>query len=276
LLNKKLTSFLSLVTLIVFPDLNLHSQSIGSNNVELLSQLNPIRRPYSDIWGYTDSQDREYVLMGELTGTIIVEVTDPRNPGNVILIPGPSTPWRDFKTFSHYAYVISEARGTGRGLQIIDLSNLPASAQLVTTYSTTVTNAHNLYIDDGYAYVVGTQNANGGIHILDLSNPESPVEVGVFSRNYVHDVFVRDNIAYASALDDGLQIIDVSNKSNPTIITSIRYANSVTHNAWLTDDSNYVLTTDEEEGGHLKIWDIRDLNNITLARDHVRQTTSPS
>ncbi|MCH8070183.1 MAG: choice-of-anchor B family protein, partial [Candidatus Marinimicrobia bacterium] len=65
-----------------------------------------------------------------------------------------------------------------------------------------------------------------------------------------------------------LDIIDVSNKSNPTLIVSHNYSGAFTHNVWLTDDSKYALTTDELVGGFVKIWDIQDLNNINLVAEY--------
>ena len=147
---------------------------VAQNNVTLLSNLN--QHPsagYNDIWGYVDGAGNEYALLGVQTGTSIVNVTNPANPVQVTFIPGPSSTWRDIKTHSTYAYIVTEGTGTGRGLQIVDLSQLPGTATLVNTIETWFTRAHNIYIDNGYAYVIGTNNG-GGMHILDLPNAELP------------------------------------------------------------------------------------------------------
>lgn len=231
--------------------------------VELLGH-----RPYqsaSDVWGYTDDEGIDYAIMGIYGGTVIIDATtDPARLTEVAFIPGPPSGWRDIKTHLHYAYVTTEGAGPGGGMQIIDLSD-PSEATLVATYNSTFTTAHNLYVAEGYAYVVGTDTRNGGIHILDLANPTAPVEVGVWGVTYVHDVYVRNDTAYAAALyEGGLAILDVSDKTRPREIVTISYPDAVTHNAWTTEDGNYVLTTDETFGGHMKIWDIRDLRNIQL------------
>ena len=59
-----------------------------------------------------------------------------------------------------------------------------------------------------------------------------------------------------------LYIIDVSNKSNPITIGTHPTPNAFTHNAWVSDDGDYVFTTDEQSGAYLTAYDVSDLNNI--------------
>jgi len=126
----------------------------AQNDVELLGQLNPYPNlDYADIWGYA-ANGREYALMGVTGGTSIIDVTDPANPVEVDFITGPTAPpheWRDIKTHLNYAYVVTMGTGSGQGLQIIDLSNLPTSASLVNTVDTWFSRAHDIFIDSGYA-----------------------------------------------------------------------------------------------------------------------------
>ncbi len=56
--------------------------------------------------------------MGITGGTSIIDVTNPNNPVEVDIIPGPlASPyqWRDIKTHSHYAYIVNEGSGIGIG-----------------------------------------------------------------------------------------------------------------------------------------------------------------
>ena len=114
----------------------------NAQNVDLLGSLNPHPSlDYTDIWGYA-ANGREYALMGITGGTSIIDVTDPSNPVEVDVIPGPLAPpyeWRDIKTHLNYAYIISEGSGTGSGMQVVDLSFLPDSASLVHTFNATFT-----------------------------------------------------------------------------------------------------------------------------------------
>jgi choice-of-anchor B domain-containing protein len=91
--------------------------------------------------------------------------------------------------------------------------------------------------------------------------------VGRYIGPYIHDSHIRNDTIFAAAIyaNDGLDIIDARNKSNPQRIKLIQYAGSGTHNAWTSHDRQYVLTTDEigNTPKTLKVWDIRNLQNPT-------------
>ncbi len=217
----------------------------------------------ADVWGYSAPDGTELAIVGTFTGTSFVDVsTDPVQPREVAFIPGPESSWREIKTYDHYAYIITEGGG---GLQIVDLLN-PKQPVLASTYSASFSSAHNLFIsDDGYAYIVGSNVANGGLHILNLADPVNPKVAGNWSDWYVHDLYVSNNIAYAASIFNGsLDFIDVSDKANPRLLASHHYPGAFTHNVWLTDDGKYALTTDETVGGFVNIWNIADLRNIQL------------
>jgi len=251
----------------------------GSQSVQLLGRFENLDRDrgYAGVSGYVGADGREYALLGTRAGVSIVDVTDPANPVESAFIPGRASIWREIQTFSSYAYITTEGGG---GVQIVDLSQLPKTAYLVNTYNVTVGNAHTLFIDpaDGYAYINGASggpsSSRGGMNFLNLNaDPVFPTEDGVYSLRYAHDSYVRNNIAYTSELGNGFSIVDVTDKGNPQVLAQKRYPGAFTHNGWLTDDGSYFLTTDEETGGHLRVWNILDLDNIYLAGEY---TAHPS
>lgn len=262
----RVTTFFSSV-LVLLLILNVSTGfSQGDEHTTLVGRLD-LGEFIGDIWGYTDTATGiDYALVGALGGMAIIDATtDSDNPTLVAYVTGVSSGWKDIKTWKNYSYLVSEGGG---GLEIVDLTD-PTSPVLVQNHTTDFTNAHNLYIDEnGFAYVVGANAANGGMIIYDLADPENPVKTGEWAINYIHDVFVRNNIAWASLIGSGeLAVIDVTAKTNPATI--IRwFEGSATHQSWLTDDGNYLLATEERTGGHLKIWDVRDLNNITLISEY--------
>lgn len=111
------------------------------------------RTAYAGSWGYA-AGGREYALVGEQSGTMVVDITDPNAPVEAAFVPGPASPWREVKTWSHYAYIVSEGTGAGAGMQIVDLAALPATATLVETYKQNFLTAHTLWIDD-YGFLIG-------------------------------------------------------------------------------------------------------------------------
>ncbi|MBV6511436.1 MAG: hypothetical protein FMNOHCHN_00916 [Ignavibacteriaceae bacterium] len=236
-------------------------------NVTLLGRFHPQQgqgTDYNDCWGYVDSQGREYAIMGAQNGTYFVNITNPAQPVQVGYIPGPSSIWRDIKTHSHYAYITTEGTGTGQGLQIVDLSNLPTSVTLVNTLTTWFTRAHNIYIDNGYAYVIGTNNG-GGMHILDLSNPANPVRTALYNTSgYIHDVYVWNDTVYAAS-EDTYDVVDVTNKSNPQRVSqSAALSGIYAHSGWMTEDKRYFIGAEEFNVRDITVWDLQDRTSWDL------------
>lgn len=250
----------------VFSIVTFMSQLNFGQNVDLLGSLNPHPNlPYTDIWGYA-ANGHEYALMGITGGTSIIDVTDPANPVEVDVVPGPLAPpyeWRDIKTHLNYAYIISEGSGSGSGLQVVDLSYLPDSASLVYTFNNTFTSSHNVFIADGYAYVVGT--SLGGMHILDLTVPSIPVQTGYYSTSgYIHDVYVWNDTAYVSSANT-YDIVNVSDKFNPQLVsTSATLPGIYAHSGWLTEDKRYFVACEEFNVRDITVWDLQDRSSWNL------------
>jgi choice-of-anchor B domain-containing protein len=237
----------------------------AQSNVTLLSNVNQYPSAgYNDVWGYVDGSGNEYALLGVQTGTSIVNVTNPNLPVEVAFIPGPNSIWRDIKVHSTYAYIITEGTSTGRGLQIVDLSQLPNTATLVNTIETWFTRAHNIFIDNGFAYVIGT-NSGGGMHILDLSDPVNPVRTFYYTgSNYIHDVYVWNDTVVAAA-EASYDLIDVTNKFNPQLISvSLILPGIYAHSGWMTEDKRYFIGTEEFNVRDITVWDLTDRSSWNL------------
>ncbi len=250
---------------------------------------------YSAIWGYTAPDGREYAILGcngssgRTPGTSIVDITDDSNVHQVAFIPGLASTWREMKTYRQYAYVVSEASGSGT--QIIDLSFLPDSAHLVRTFVYTkdathnTSKSHTITITDGFMYLNGCANwgtatAQHGMVIFDLrSDPTNPQFIGEYSPDYIHDSYVLRDTIFASAVyaNGGVYIADARNKTSIQTIGKISYTGSGTHNSWVTKDRRYVITTDEIGAispKQLHIWDISNLP--TIPTTSVAFTVNPS
>ncbi|MAT59282.1 MAG: hypothetical protein CMF23_15020 [Ignavibacteriae bacterium] len=240
------------------------SKMFSQENVELLSTFKPSNSDYSDIWGYVDENNREYAILGNYNGTYIIDVTDPQNPEQISFIDGPNSIWRDMKVHDKYAYVVTEGFGSGSGMQIIDLSNLPNSAVLVNTYNSTFTSAHNIFIDNGFAYVIGTSGV-GGMHILDLSNPTNPVEKSYYTASgYIHDVYVWSDTVVVCA-EDNYALVDVTDKSNPVKISQSVNLPGYAHSGWMTEDKKYFYGTDEFNQRDITIFNLEDKTTWEIA-----------
>ena len=162
--------------------------------------------------------------------------------------------------------VTSNGSEGGGGIQIVSLAD-PENPVLAATYNG-VFSSHTVYIDEGAGilYINGSNLGAGGMRLVSLANPVAPVEIGSWETNYVHDCMARNGKCYAASIYDG--ILYVLNVTNPAsipapITTASGYPGAFTHNAWLTEDDAYVLTTDERTDASVRMWDVSALPSIT-------------
>lgn len=239
-------------------------------NMSLLDQLD-YPDALNDIWGWAAPDGTEYAIVGVTTGVSIVSLENPQNIQEVAWIPGQFSTWRDIKTWGHFAYVTTDQPGTTEGLLVIDLSGLPDNVSYFNWTPTltglgTLNTCHNLYIDEfGYCYLAGCNLNEGGMLILDVfSLPGNPQFVSAAPAEYAHDVYVRENLMYASEIYNGqFGIYDVSNKLNIQYLGGKTTPFEFTHNAWLSDDGNVLFTTDERANAPIGAFDVSDPTDIT-------------
>ena len=231
---------------------NGHAQVGAAKNATLLSRFDPSGNTYNDVWGYVDPTGREYAILGTTRGTYIVNCTDPTNPRQVAYFSGPSSTWRDMRTYRHYAYVVTEGGG---GVQIIDLAD-PENPRMVQTWGASIfRNAHNVAIDTGTGtlYPCGTNN---GTPIIDIAtDPENPSLIGRYTSSYVHDLCVQDGYAHLGEISSGrYRILDISNPANPSVSGNLSVSSC--HNAWPSRDGQVAVATSERTGGAMTVIDI--------------------
>ncbi len=256
---------ISLLAIVILSCFALHAQTeLEVKSIVPLLDCN-------DVYGYA-AEGREYAIVGQQTGTSIVELTDPYQPEVLHFIPGPQSTWRDMKTWQHYAYVVNEESD---GLLIIDMQNLPGS---INSYMWDAggefSSAHNIFIDEnGFAYLIGHNNADGSISthdrgamIVDLNEsedgfgPTNPKPVGAYLEHYIHDAFVRADTMWAAEIYEGtLTAVDVSDKENPFILSAIPTPSDFAHACWPNDDTSVMFTADEKEDSYVAAYDVSDV-----------------
>jgi len=244
-------------------------------NLSLLGTYDNYNSEGNDIWGWVAPDGSEYALVGLNDGFSVVNVTNPSNPVEEFFINDLNSTWRDVKTWGHYAYVTTEADA---GLLIVDLSDMTGNtyyhrtlfSAATTGADTEFTAAHNIYIDEnGVAYIFGASSNTGsspsdGVIFLDVdTDPINPLFLGEWDDFYVHDGMARGDTMYVGCIYEGdLYVVDVSNKSNPVNLGNVGTPSDFTHNAWVSDNGNYIFTTDEVSDAYIGSYDISNLNNI--------------
>lgn len=254
----------------------------------------------NDSWGWTDpTTGKEYALVGTTTSAAFVDVSNPIAPILIGTLPTATVNsiWRDIKVYNDHAFIVSEA--SNHGMQVFDLTRLRNVANPPEVFTEDALysgfgSAHNIVIneDSGYAYAVGTNTFNGGPHFVNIQDPVNPVAAGGYANDaYSHDAqvitydgpdtdYTGKEILIGSN-ENEVVIVDVTDKSNPTNISSISYNNiGYTHQGWFTEDMNYFMVGDETDelgfGGNTRtlVFNFSDLDNPVFNFEHFGTTTA--
>lgn len=257
----------------------------------------------NDIWGWTDSTTGiEYAIMGLNNGTAFISLEDPQNPLVLGYLNTATTNsiWRDIKVYKNHAFIVSEA--SGHGMQVFNLEKLrsvsnPPQNFVADELFTGFGNAHNIVINEssGFAYAVGTARGdiyNGGAHFIDVNDPVNPVAAGgLASEGYTHDAQVitysgpdtryTGKEIFIGSNETRIVIVDVSDKMNPQLISSLTYNNrQYTHQGWFSEDQRYFLLGDELDeiqfgfNSRTLIFDMSDLENPEFYDEYLGPTNA--
>ena len=262
----------------------LAQDSFGMKKIASYNDPNLPKVDGSDIWndltGYYDPiKNREYIICGGTDSIYVFDITDAANMKLIIRQHGSSyfARNRDYETYQHYVYCVSDqASGLG-ALQVFDLQYLPDSMPKVFQSNSLGTFTHTIFIDTTSARMYMCSNLKPGgfsaMDIISLTNPESPVllaELNVPKKsggfplfNLVHEMFAKNDTVYLSCGDAGLFVFDLRNLANQTLIGSINsYPDQgYNHSSWLDKTGRYLMFTDENMGLDIKIFDTKSLSN---------------
>ncbi len=153
------------------------------------------------------------------------------------------------------------------GVTLLDLAD-PEHPTPITRFTETLsTGVHNAWIDGDYVYLV--VDGSGGLRILDVRDPAHPNIAAEFygGTSFLHDVYVRDGLAFLSHWNAGLIILDVGNgikggtPTSPVEVSRILTAGGQTHNAWYWPSGHYVFVGEEDftTPGVMHVVDVQDI-----------------
>lgn len=244
-----------------------------SNRVRFLANLQPSAFNFgatgtatsgSGCSGYVSASGREYAIIGLSKGNAVVEITNPSSPVIVANVPGRTSQWHEVAVQGNYAYAVTEAGG---GMQIIDLSNVDNGVvTLAATYTGGgLTNVHTVQASpsgDAVFLHGSTGSGNQGIIVLDVTNPTAPVQKSAWNTKYAHDVtyhrytsgqYAGREFAFACCGRAGLYIIELTDRTNPVVMGSINYIQTIynqtnkgyCHSGVLSPDEQFFYINDE-------------------------------
>ena len=257
----------------------------------------------NDSWGWTDAEtNKEYALMGTNKGIVFIDITDPSNTLilGILETATVNSDWRDVKVYDSHAFIVSEA--SNHGMQVFDLKRLRSVTSApesftADTHFTGFGSSHNIIINEesGYAYIVGAARSStygGGAIFVNIQDPLNPVIEGGFAAGgYSHDAQVitytgpDTDYTYKEILigsnENEIVIADVTDKTNPLVISTISYANvKYAHQGWFTEDLKYFILGDELDELRLGnktrsiIFDFTDLDNPVYHFDYLGTTNA--
>ncbi len=200
-------------------------------------------------------------------------ITDPSQPVREDALLLDARTVNDVKVRADGALGIVTHEGSLDGLNGVSLLSLadPAAPQVVARLTTGLeSGVHNAWLDGNYAYVVvDGKDAAAGLRVLDVSDPAGPRPVASFygGSSFLHDVYVRNGLAFLSHWDAGLIILDVGHgirggsPTNPVEVSRIATSGGQTHNAWYWPEAGYVFVGEEDHAspGMTHVVDVRNL-----------------
>ena len=187
----------------------------------------------SDLWPWTGKDGRDYVLVGTWGGDgygLVFDITDMDNIVKTDSIKVDARTINDVTVSPDGRYGVLSREGASNrvnGVVILDLA-VPAHPKVAATFDTELTGGvHNMFATDDYLFAV-----SGGAKyvIIDMKDIYKPKYVSEYRHPNarIHDLWVRDGIAYSAQGGVGVVVVDVGNGKyggtieNPKLITTYK------------------------------------------------------
>ncbi len=208
---------------------------------------------------------------------LVYDIADPANPKLLDTLKVDARLINDISTTPDEKIGVFTREGASNrknGIVFLDTSD-PSHLKVLSEYTSTVSGGvHSAYIDSHYVYL--TDDATGSLRVIDFQDAKHPKEVARFqvenptvvtlntemgsmsSGRYLHDLQVKDGIAYLAYWRDGLVILDVGNgmaggsPENPKLISQYHFNHYELYgDGWLAGThsvfryKNYLFVGDE-------------------------------
>ena len=237
---------------------------------ELLSQARIGGHRTSDLWVWEGLDGRDYAVVGSWNGNghaYFYDVTDPAKMELVDKLQVDARTVNDVKISENRRICVISREGASNrrnGIVIIDVSN-PREVKILSTFDDQLTGGvHNVFINRDHVYAV---NNGRRWDVINIENRLRPVRVARFETDNpgraVHDVWVKDGIAYHAGWTDGVLMVDVGgggkggSPRNPVQMGRAEQLTGWTHAVApfhsKSAGKSYVLAGDEASWGNPRI-----------------------
>lgn len=231
--------------------------TLGTRDVrrqaKVVGHLDRSAFPTSEVWVHPNGK---HAYLGTTLGgdrIYALDISDPAKPVITDSIVANSRSMNDMMTTEDGKWLVFTREGaTDRrnGIVIASVAD-PAHPRPVAEFTDGVTaGVHSAFVytqPKHGTHVYLTNSGTGALNIIDINDPMKPRRVGEWiSRDMragrsLHDIDVKDGIAYVSYWSDGLVILDVGNgmkggsPSNPVLISNYRYHSEALYPGALSD-----------------------------------------
>lgn len=170
----------------------------------------------SDLWPWTGKNGRDYVLVGTWGGDgygLVFDITDMDNIVKTDSVKVDARTINDVTVSPDGRYGVLSREGASNrmnGVVILDLAN-PAHPKIAATFNEELTGGvHNMFATNDYLFAVSGGSKYVIIDVRDIYQPKYVSEYR-HPNARIHDLWVRDGIAYSAQGGVGVVVVDVGN-----------------------------------------------------------------
>ena len=237
------------------------------------------RAPIKDFQAAEEWIIGNYAYLSTISDKFLVyDISDPANPKLTDTVKVDARLVNDISTTADGKILVISREGASNrknGIAFFDTTD-PAHPKPISEYTETVTGGvHSAFVDSHYVYL--TDDATGSMRVIDFADVHHPKEVARWEvpnqlgatittsggdkevvGRYLHDLQVKDGLAYLAYWRDGLVILDVGNgikggsPEHPQLVSQYRFNHHELYgNGWLAGThsvfryKNYVFIGDE-------------------------------
>jgi hypothetical protein len=173
---------------------------------------------------------------------LILDVTHPTTP---TLLGSAEPGSSNFDLSGNYLYYETQGcSGRCSAVEILDVSD-PTSPQMTANPIGVWGGVYDIEAAGDYLYIATGEWYNeggGGLHIFNLTNPESPQQVGSYEQYALTAVAVQGNYAYTGV--GSVNVLDISNASAPERVSAPHLTASWIREIAVQGDLIYAVTAD--------------------------------
>ena len=184
--------------------------------IEFLGHARVSDRVTGDLWVWEGVDGRDYAVHGTWNAeghAYFYDVTDPRNMELIDTVQVDARTVNDVKVSEDGTLCVISREGASNrrnGIVMIDCTN-PREAEILSSFDQGLTGGvHNVFLENNHVYAV---NNGRRWDVVNVEDPRNPFRVSRFETQSpgrsVHDVWIRDGIAYQGGRTDGLIVVDV-------------------------------------------------------------------